>query len=74
MWGFEVTAKLERGYFENHLVLGVSMHSQEADRRKRMCTACVRAVSCGLSWVGLGARVYRWLARNQQKLAVASVV
>lgn len=74
MWGFKVAAKLERGYFENHLVLGISMHSQEANRRKHMCTASVRAVLCGLSWVSLEAHVYRQLARNQQKLAVASVV
>lgn len=32
-WGFRVAAKWERGCFENPLVLGVSVHSQEATAR-----------------------------------------
>lgn len=56
-WGFEVAAKLERGYFENQLVLGISVHLQEAYRKKHMCTACTRAMSYRLSLVSLGALV-----------------
>jgi len=56
-WGFEVAEVLERGYFENKQVLGISVHPQEACRKKHMCTDCTRAMSYGLSLLSLGALV-----------------